>query len=192
MQAMTFDWDERAAGWDENPDMRTYAVHAYTSLTGSIDLAGLRILSFGCGTGLLSAKMARDAAHVVALDPSPKMIDVVKAKSLPNVSRVVGTLSAGILGQVPCFDLVTAASVCAFVPDYPETLQQLRALLALGGRFVQWDWLTEAPDFGFTEKDILSALTDAGFSDVTVTQPFTISRGDDGSMPVLMAVATAA
>ena len=186
---MTFDWDEHAAGWDDNPDVRTYAEYAYKHLTDAIDLTGLRVLDFGCGTGLLSAHMAREAAHVVALDPSPKMIDVVKAKSLPDVTPVGGTMTSGYIDPEPMFDLVTAASVCAFVPDYAETLQQIRARLRSGGHFVQWDWLAEVPAFGFSEIEIRAAVMAAGFADVAITQPFSISRGDDGPMPVLMAVA---
>ena len=40
----------------------------------------------------------------------------------------------------PVFDLIVASSVCAFVPDYQQTLSDLQLLLKEDGVFVQWDW----------------------------------------------------
>jgi len=193
---MTIDWDEHAEGWDQNPDVVVYAGNAYKTLTAAIDCEGLRVLDFGCGTGLLTERIARDAAAVVALDPAPKMLGVLAGKALPNVTPVAGLLSTGLIAHEPAFedgfDLITASSVCTFVPDYPETLRLLHSLLTPGGYLVQWDWLAtpDEPDFGFTEAAIRDGMTAAGFTVVTVSQPFSIYRGEDARMPVLMAVAT--
>ncbi len=194
---MTFDWDEHAGGWDENPDVRTYADHAFASLAAVRDIAGARVFDFGCGTGLLSEKIARDAAAVVALDPSQKMLDVLARKGIANVSHVAGELTADLITREPAlkteFDLIVASSALAFVPDYAQTLRRLRGLLCPGGMFVQWDWLAtpDSPDFGFTEPDIRGAMIAAGFIEPTITRPFVITRGDDGPMAVLMAVTSA-
>lgn len=191
---MSFDGNQHADGWDENPDVRKYADHAFANLTDVINCKGLRIFDFGCGTGLLTEKIARNAAAVIALDPATKMLDVLARKTLVNVTPVAGLLTSDLTAREPAFkekfDLITASSVCAFVPDYAETLQRLRALLVPGGTFVQWDWLAmpDEPDFGFTAADIDDAMTAAGFTAPTITQPFSISRGDDNPMPVLMAV----
>ena len=194
---MTFDWDEHAGGWDENPDVRTYADHAFTVLTKGIEIDGARVLDFGCGTGLLTEKVAREASEVVALDPAAKMLDVLARKGLENVTTVAGALTPGLIAREPAFetkfDLIVASSVLAFVPDYSQTLRQLRGLLRPGGKLIQWDWLAtpDSPDFGFTEPDIRDAMIAAGFDEPAITRPFEISRGDDGPMPVLMAVASA-
>lgn len=186
---MSSDGNQHADGWDENPDVRKYADHAFANLTDVINCKGLRIFDFGCGTGLLTEKIARNAAAVIALDPATKMLDVLARKTLVNVTPVAGLLTSDLTAREPAFkekfDLITASSVCAFVPDYAETLQRLRALLVPGGTFVQWDWLAipDEPDFGFTAADIDDAMTAAGFTAPTITQPFSISRGDDNRCP---------
>ena len=131
----------------------------------------------------------------VALDPSQGMIERLVRKSLPEVTPVEGILSPELIARNPAFenrfDLITASSVCAFVPDYGATLALLRALLVPDGHYVQWDWLSPSddPGFGFTESQIHHALGNAGFADITSSQPFAILR-DEHTMPVLMVIAT--
>ncbi len=47
------------------------------------DLRGLRVLDAGCGTGALAVEAARRGAHVVAIDLSPTLVDLARAR-LPN------------------------------------------------------------------------------------------------------------
>jgi len=58
------------------------------------------------------------------------------------------------------------------------------------GFFVQLDWLSpeNKPEFGLSEARINKALKDAGFKQVSITKPFSIS-GSEGNMPVVMGVA---
>ena len=62
-------WDQYAAEWDTNPAVILYAQKAYETLTGVVDPVGLDVLDFGCGTGLLTEKIAAVANRIVALDP---------------------------------------------------------------------------------------------------------------------------
>ncbi len=55
--------------------------HAFQRLLARAgDLAGSRVLDLGCGTGWSSAIYARRGARVVAVDISPKSLEVTKAK----------------------------------------------------------------------------------------------------------------
>jgi magnesium-protoporphyrin O-methyltransferase len=45
------------------------------------DLGGLRLLDAGCGTGALATEAARRGADVVAIDISPTLIDLAKART---------------------------------------------------------------------------------------------------------------
>lgn len=79
------DWDDYAAIWDEKPGVREYTAAAFDSLKRaclerSFELEGTRALDFGCGTGLLSEKLASLCDEVVALDSSEKMIAALDAK----------------------------------------------------------------------------------------------------------------
>ncbi|GJL82561.1 MAG: methyltransferase [marine bacterium B5-7] len=190
---MTESWDACAAGWDDNKDVINYSSKAFVSLRKVVDLTGLRIFDFGCGTGLLTERMAEYAERITALDPSAKMIAVLESKKLSNVDTIVGEITEKIFdlrpGLVSGFDLVVASSVCAFLDDYQLTLALLKRLLKPNGLFVQWDWLKsdKCQTFGFTENQLLSAFKQAGMTMLSVSTPFSlVSEG--GEMEVLMGV----
>lgn len=191
---MDIDWNQHAAGWNEDPAVIAYADKACRALTDVIRLDGLRVLDFGCGTGLLTERMAPAAGEIVALDPSSEMIARLNAKALANVRTAEHALTKDLVATNPAFaakfDLVTASSVCAFVPDLAATLSLLRSLLETGGRFVQWDWESTPgdPDFGFMSAGMTAILSEAGFVNITVTKPFS-NAGPEGDQPVLMATA---
>lgn len=191
---MSESWDQYAAGWDTNQMVRMYAEKAYQTLTAIVNLAGLDVFDFGCGTGLLTEKMASEANRIVALDPSIKMIEVLQSKRLQNVDTLSIELSPNAIKTNPLlqtkFDLIVASSVCAFVPDYEGTLQLLKSFLKLNGIFVQWDWQQSETDgnFGFTETMIESAFTKTGLTVLSVSESFSLSS-DQGKMQVLMGVA---
>ncbi len=188
------DWDEYADGWNDNPDVITYAEHSFNSLLEVIDINHLNLLDFGCGTGNLAELMAPLADHVVATDVSEKMIAVLKAKNIINIDAYALDIIRADLKRLPAFsrkfDLITASSVMAFVEDYVSTLASLRSLLAPNGILVQWDWLKtdEKEGFGFSPEMIMAAYQSAGYQPPTVTQPFSITS-EMGTMKVIMAVA---
>jgi magnesium-protoporphyrin O-methyltransferase len=73
------------------------------------DLAGIRVLDAGCGTGLMTAELAARGAEVVAVDIAPQLIDIARQR-LPEdycgqVTFVAGDMTDNALGQ---FDYVVA------------------------------------------------------------------------------------
>ena len=191
---MTDDWGEHAAAWDVDRSVIAYSEKAFDSLDAVTDLDGLRILDFGCGTGLLTEKLARRAQQVVALDSSVGMITVLKDKQLKQVTALSETLSKSVIEATPSlqkpFDRVVASSVMAFVPDPVATLTLLRSLLLPGGLLVQWDWMVVEgeSEFGLTESDMAAAFHDSGFEIQSISAPFS-HVGRNGNAPVLMGVA---
>lgn len=173
-------WAEQAASWDTNPAVVAYADAAFASLGDRIR-PGMRVLDFGCGTGLLSERIAPHVAEVVAVDASEAMIAVLVAKGLPNVRAGAARWTAETIADDPLakgpFDLVVCSSVCAFLDDYPGTVALLAARLAEGGHFVQWDWEldpeAEEP-YGLTRDGIRAALADAGLEGVSVDVGFDV------------------
>jgi magnesium-protoporphyrin O-methyltransferase len=73
------------------------------------DLRGARVLDAGCGTGLMTADLAARGADVVAVDISPALIDIAKARLAsdltPRVTFAAGDMTAESLGS---FDYVMA------------------------------------------------------------------------------------
>ena len=191
---MSDSWDDYAESWDDNPAVQGYSVKAFGSLTKHIDLDGLRVLDFGCGTGLLTEKIASIAQAVVAIDSSTKMIDVLKQKQLDNVEAQTALLSMQYLEQHPefieSFDLIVASSVLSFVPDLTETLQLLKRLLKTDGLLIQWDWLQNdlSSDSGFSITFIEAAYQRVGLTPVAIKQSFSILH-EQNDMPVLMGIA---
>ncbi len=191
---MSNEWDSHAEDWDTNSSAADYADQAFDELTTTINLDGLNVFDFGCGTGLLTERMTQHACEIVALDSSTKMIAKLERKTLPDVSTIAEFLSTDLIKENNLlgakFDLVTASSVCAFLPDYEATAVLLKSLLKPNGIFVQWDWLTstEGSGMGFSEQKVRHTLHQTGFINVTISQPFSI-KNSDTFMPVLMAVA---
>ncbi|MEM9615773.1 MAG: class I SAM-dependent methyltransferase [Actinomycetota bacterium] len=187
---MDNEWDEYAAGWDDDPAARAYAAAAFDSLVGlpgvsDPALDGARVLDFGCGTGLLTERLVAAGAHVVAVDTSPAMLDVLGAKGAERGwSTVVASLD--VPDEPAAFQLIVCSSVCAFLDDYPATAAELTARLAPGGRFVQWDWeRAEGDDHGLTRGEIQTALGAAGLIDVAVDTAFAVDLDGFAMAPLL-------
>ena len=191
---MSDSWDEYAEDWDSNSDVIAYSRLAFDSLCAHYNLAGLKVLDFGCGTGLLTEKIASMASSVLAVDSSSKMINVLKEKSLTNVSTLACEISEESINANPIlksgYDLIVASSVCAFVSDFEKTLSDLKLLLNPGGIFMQWDWkrTDNEPDFGFNDELITRAYSKVGLSLVKVSTEFS-PTSEKGTMEVIMGIA---
>lgn len=185
-------WAEAAPTWDTDPYVVAYANAAFESLQAAVTLsADTRVLDFGCGTGLLAERLAPHVHEVVAVDASAAMVEVLSAKSLPNVKSLAATWTpANLPNDLGRFHLVVCSSVCAFLDDYPGTAAMLASLLHPGGHFVQWDWeldpSAEEP-MGLTAPTIREALERAGLEVVSVGQGFDC-RVEGTTMRPLMGV----
>lgn len=190
---MSNEWDEYAENWDVDPTVEEYAKNAFSELLENININGLNVLDFGCGTGALTQLMSPTVNSIIAIDPSSEMIKHLDKKALKNVSSISGYLSKELVQNSPefenKFDLIVASSVCGFLPDYEETLSLLKSLIKQGGVFVQWDWLSndDSSDMGLSEKRVKQAFVANGFINTRVNSPFIMSSSK-GDMPVLMAI----
>jgi 2-polyprenyl-3-methyl-5-hydroxy-6-metoxy-1,4-benzoquinol methylase len=189
------EWDDFASGWDSNDDARIYAQRAFASWAKKVaplisNLSGSRVLDFGCGTGLLSEKLATVCNQIVAVDTSTAMLDVLRKKiresEISNVTTLSIAISAATIGESTelhgKFEMIVASSVCSFLPDYETTLGDLSSLLKPGGYFIQWDWLADMPvtriQNAFDASGLVSRNIDEGF----------VMSSDNNSMPVVMGI----
>ena len=184
-------WDDCAATWDENVSVQEYAGKAFQTLGDHLDLSSVRsVLDFGCGTGLLTDKMAASCTRIVAIDASKAMVEVLNGKGYQNVTTVGDFLTEELIASNPCFhekfDLIVASSVCSFLPNYEQIVALLKTLLIPGGRFVQWDWLSEE----FSKERVEGVLSAAKFTNVETSQPFEMEM-EGTKMQVVMGVGTA-
>ena len=73
------------------------------------DLKGKRILDAGCGTGALAVEAARLGAEVVAIDLSPTLVDLARARIPSDVAHLVEFRSGDMLDKgLGDFDHVVA------------------------------------------------------------------------------------
>lgn len=193
-------WDAHADSW-ENEATRAYAEAAFQSLerfctAHQRPLDDVRVCDFGCGTGLLTERLAPLAATVVAVDSSSAMIDVLKTKvadrGLDNVIPLALQLDEKAVASETSFaepfDLVVCSSVCAFLDDYPATTKLLAKLLAPGGLFVQWDWEIDpdsAEPFGLTHAQVRTTLDAARLEILALETAFSISVDGKRMAPLM-------
>ncbi len=195
-------WHEHAKIWDQDEQARDYADQALASLLEHVDLhqgawKQRRVLDVGCGTGLLTEKLAPLVREVVAIDKEPAMLAMLRDKQLANVTvRSVdlnddAALSAPWLSD---FELIVASSVCAFLPRYEHTVAMLARALSPGGLFVQWDWLVTQDDLededGLRLTDVAAAFANAELTPVHIARTFSVLF-EAASAPVLLGVAHA-
>ena len=194
-------WDDYADGWDEDEGARAYSRAAFECLarlteSRGASLGGARVLDFGCGTGLLTEKLAPVCEAIVAVDTSVRMIERLRHKidrlGLANVQTTTAAVEE-IVRHTPMlvaggFDFVVCSSVCAFLDDYSGTVSNLVRLLKLRGIFVQWDWELDpqAKDpHGLTRDQIAETLASSGLEVVQVETAFEIPMGDKMMRPLM-------
>jgi 2-polyprenyl-3-methyl-5-hydroxy-6-metoxy-1,4-benzoquinol methylase len=78
-------FNQAAAGWDKG-DMRQQIAHSvFQTINSRIALLKtMSIMDFGCGTGLLSFKIAPMVRRVVGIDLSEKMLEQLASKNTPE------------------------------------------------------------------------------------------------------------
>ena len=186
------EWDAYAPSWDADPDARAYAQAAFDNLATvltqtSVTLPNAQVLDFGCGTGLLTEQLVSSGAAVDALDTSPAMREVVRAKiEAQHWSAVELAGHLEDLHPQRRYDLIVCSSVCSFLPDYPGEVERLVGGLRPGGVFVQWDWeRTAGGDSGLSRDEVRETLRRACLTDVHVGTAFEIAMGGQPARPLI-------
>jgi ArsR family transcriptional regulator len=153
----------------------TFHLHALMAL---VDPAS-RVADLGCGTGELTALLAPHVARIVGVDASAEMLASAERRlaGQPNVELRLGTLEAVPLPSHG-FDLATMALVLHHLSDPARALSEARRVLVPGARLLIIDMLPhDRAEYqqqmghvwlGFSESQMASALTQAGFASVRV------------------------
>lgn len=113
---------------------------------------GERILDLGCGTGQLTAEIAKQGAQVVGLDNSTNMIGQAR-QNYPGIAFVLAD-AAGFRLEEP-FDAVFSNAALHWVRNADAAAESIALALKPGGRFV-----AEFGGYGNT-RSILHALRTA-------------------------------
>jgi trans-aconitate methyltransferase len=92
-----------------------------------------RILDVGCGTGQLTAEIARSGAQVVGLDYSADMLSQAR-QNYPDLTFILGDASAFDFPEP--FDAVFSNAALHWVKDADGAVSCIARALRRGGRFV--------------------------------------------------------
>jgi 2-polyprenyl-3-methyl-5-hydroxy-6-metoxy-1,4-benzoquinol methylase len=84
------DFDKEAAQWDENPGRVKLVKDVSNAITLHVPLNNsMRTMDFGCGTGLLTFRIAPLVGSVTGVDSSQGMLDILRTKiSKQKISNV--------------------------------------------------------------------------------------------------------
>jgi SAM-dependent methyltransferase len=102
-----------------------------------------RVLDAGCGTGVLTEKLATEARDIVGIDVSSKSIALARTHS--QLRYEVSSISSFAKREPASFTLVIANMVLMNAPSLRASIRALASLLRPGGRLVfsithPWFW----------------------------------------------------
>ena len=140
-------WDEEAAAWfgplardqwSAEPRWGLWATPESRLAVFPEDVAGLRAIELGCGTGYVSSWLARAGAHPVGVDVSVRQL--VTARAMQVEFGIEFPLVLGSAEQVPCgggsFDLAISEYGASLWCDPFRWIPEAARLLVPGGCLV--------------------------------------------------------
>jgi len=181
-------FDRKAREWDKKAVRRELAA-AVSAAIARLGLApAMRIMDFGCGTGLVSLPLAEKVGHILALDSSAGMIEVVEDKlTNQRIGNVEARCADIITADLPNdFDLILTSMTLHHIENIDPVLAGFHRLLKKGGRVAIADLDAEDGSFhrhdsgekhhGFDRQELRRRLQHIGFDAVDVETVHTITK----------------
>ncbi|HYP26906.1 MAG TPA: class I SAM-dependent methyltransferase [Blastocatellia bacterium] len=124
-----------AAVVDTKPHNAYYERPATLSLLPEVN--GKRVLDAGCGPGVYSSLLIERGAEVVALDASPKMVELAKQRlgEAVDIRQADLRKPLGFLGD-ESFDIVLSPLVMDYIEDWSGPLSEFYRVLRPEGHFI--------------------------------------------------------
>jgi len=115
----------------ESPAGRQRWQRRVQMLSGHLRL-GMTVLEIGCGTGYFTRELTRRGADIVAIDVSPDLLEIAKAKySAPNVRYEIQNAYSLTYADA-MFDSVVGSSILHHL-EIEEALREIYRVLKPGG-----------------------------------------------------------
>ncbi len=199
MTAAKRDFDAAAASWDEKPARVQLAGEVAEAIIGQVELTpAMKVMDFGCGTGLLSLRLHPLVGSIIGVDSSAAMLEVFKAKiaegCLTNIqTQLIDPDKDEVL--TGSYDLVVSSMTLHHIREPKVLLRQLYGVLAPGGTLAIADLDPDGGRFhedntgvfhcGFERPALRAMFAEAGFVHVRdSTAAETVRPAPDGSTRV--------
>jgi len=189
-------FNERAKDWDtESKIERGNAIAR--SIKNNIKLnKNMKILDFGCGTGLLIFPLIDEVGTAQGIDLSPNMLDILKekGKSYKNLT----TELTGIFEITSTFDLIMSSMVMHHIEDITKLAKKLYDSLNPNGVIAIADLMKEDGSFhdsldgiyalGFSNDFLEKIFKDAGFKEVKIVENIFIIEKNEKKYPLFLLI----
>lgn len=164
--------------------------HAWSRMVMALLPPMERAVDLGCGSGILSAELARVCGEVVGVDISPRALAAARAHvertGLTNVRFLEGDMTRLELSD-GCCDVAVLSQTLHHLPDPTAGLKVAARLLKPGGRLILMEllphdeaWVIEKLGhlhLGFSAADLASMMEQAGFT-ITSLETLPPLRGE--------------
>ena len=130
-------FDQAAATWDDKPTRKELMRAVVDAIIHQVHLTPqMKVLDYGCGTGLVSILLAELVGTIDAADSSEGMLEVLRRKldqtGLKTIQAIRLDLEHDPLPD-DRYDLIVAVAVLHHVADTERMLRKFHALLHPGG-----------------------------------------------------------
>lgn len=178
-----------AENWDELRRLHSADEQVETALAAALAAEPLgRVLDIGTGTGRMAELFAERAEHIVALDKSPAMLRLARAR-LQHLGGERIEMIQGDFASLPLpaesVDTVLFHQVLHFAQDPAAALREAARVTREGGRIAIVDFAAHQREelreryaharLGFEDRQMQMLMTQAGFEPA---QPIALDEGE--------------
>jgi len=132
-------WDRIAERYSKRPVADEASYQKKLEVTQTYFRPETKVLEFGCGTGSTAIVHAPHVNQILAIDISPKMIEICRRKAaqtgVDNITFDVGTIEDLDVSD-GSFDVVLGLSILHLLEDKEAAIAKVHRLLKPGGVFV--------------------------------------------------------
>ena len=169
-------FDEMAARY-ETPQ-RVQVAHAIAEALRPFlaGFSGESAIDYGCGTGLVGLQLAECFGHLLLVDASPQMVELVKDKigrmGVPGAEALCADFSEGVPAGLSA-SCILMVQVLLHIPNTECILRQMHGILKPGGHLLIVDFdkneavRHERVHSGFVQADLARLMERIGYADVT-------------------------
>lgn len=196
------DFDIKAQGWDK-PDRVKMAEEIASCMLSELNPSPDMIAAdFGAGTGLTTLEIAKKVKHIIAIDSSEGMLEVLKKKitagRINNIELKIQKIEdsdSGIKG----LDIIVSSMTMHHVKNTGALAANLYSMLKSGGRAAIADLEKEDGSFhadpgegvkhhGFDSLELSEIFRKNGFKNISFVPVYIIAR-NNREYPVFLMLA---